>query len=141
MPVVCSVAGGTGGETYNVNADLAAGLIAGALKASKLMVLTDVPGLYTDIQDSDTLVSEISAGSVAQMLDEGKISKGMIPKLEACLAAVQGGVDHAHLIDGTKPHSLLVELLTDAGIGTMISPEPAWRANVNFPVASMEVAL
>ena len=138
VPVICSVAGGIGGETYNVNADTVAGLVAGALKATKLMVLTDVPGLYTDVSDPSTLVSEISAESVSRMLDQGDITKGMIPKLEACLAAVQSGVGAAHLIDGTRPHSLLVELLTDAGVGTMITPAPAWRAAANFPMASLE---
>lgn len=138
LPVVCSVAGGANGETFNVNADVAAGLIAGALKATKLLVLSDVPGLYTDFEDPTTLVSAASASSVSQMLNEGRVTKGMIPKLEASLAAVQSGVEAAHLIDGTKPHSLLVELLTDAGVGTMITPERAWRAEANFPLADLQ---
>lgn len=140
VPVVCSVAGGLDGETYNVNADLAAGLIAGALKATKLMVLTDVEGLYEDIKNPKSLISQITAGSLPELIERGATSAGMIPKLDACLHAVQSGVEAAHLIDGTKPHSLLIELLTDAGIGTMISPEPAWRAEANFPMANLEVS-
>jgi len=138
VPVICTVATGGAGTTYNLNADTVAGLIAGALKATKLMVLTDVPGLYEDIDDPGTLISQMTASSASAMLDAGSITKGMIPKLAACLAAVQSGVGAAHLIDGTKPHSLLVELLTDAGVGTMIAPEPAWRAAANFPLASLK---
>ncbi|MEO7993567.1 MAG: acetylglutamate kinase [bacterium] len=139
IPVICSVAGGSNGETYNVNADTVAGAVAGALKATKLLVMSDVAGLYLDLNDPNTLVSEITADSVSERLNQGTVTAGMIPKLEACLAAVQSGVTAAHLIDGTKPHSLLVELLTDAGVGTMILPEPAWRAAANFPLATLEV--
>lgn len=140
IPVICSVATGVQGETYNVNADTVAGLVAASLQASKLLMLSDVEGLFMDLDDPNTLVSEISVNSVSSLLDGGTASAGMIPKLEACLAAVQSGVGAAHLIDGTKPHSLLVELLTDAGVGTMILPESAWRVQANFPLASLEVS-
>jgi acetylglutamate kinase len=122
IPVVATVAGGVGSDpkSYNVNADTAAAAIAVALKAEKLLLLTDVPGILRDVKDSGTLIKELPRSGVAQLQKDGVLSKGMIPKVECCAKAVDGGVGRAHIIDGRVPHSLLVEIFSDAGIGTMI---------------------
>ena len=121
IPVIASVAGGESGESYNVNADHVAGEIAGALDAAKLVMLTDVLGVYRDFSDKTSLISELSVAQASELVESGKVEKGMIPKVEACVTAVQGGVGKAHIIDGTIPHALLMELFTDKGIGTMIA--------------------
>ena len=121
IPVIASVAVGEQGESYNVNADHVAGELAGVLNAAKLIVLTDVQGVYRDFSDKSSLISELSAGQAQDLIDSGKIDKGMIPKIESCITAVQAGVEKAHIIDGTIPHALLMEIFTDKGIGTMIS--------------------
>ncbi len=131
IPVICSVAVGQKGETYNVNADSAAGAIAAALQATKLVVLTDVPGVYADLEDDSSLITELDVNAANKLISEGSIGKGMIPKLEACIAAIQSGVPKAHLIDGRRPHALLIELFSDAGIGTMIVPNTSWRQPLN----------
>ena len=120
IPVISSVAIGADGESYNVNADTAAGALAAALEATKLILMTDVEGLYRDFDDKDSLIAEMSAGETQQMIASGAADKGMIPKLEACLLAREGGVERAHIIDGRRPHALLIEIFTDTGIGTMI---------------------
>jgi acetylglutamate kinase len=120
VPVISSVAIGEDGESYNVNADHAAGAIAAQVKACKLIVLTDVEGLYRDFQDKDSFNSELDAAGAKEMLSSGAAEKGMIPKLEACVTAIEGGVERAHLIDGRQPHAILIEVFTDTGIGTMI---------------------
>lgn len=120
VPVLSSVAIGADGESYNVNADHAAGAIAAKVQAAKLIVLTDVEGLYRDFSDKSSLLSEMTAAEAQAMITSGAADKGMIPKLEACITALEGGVERAHLIDGRKPHALLIEVFTDAGIGTMI---------------------
>ncbi len=120
VPVVATVAPGLDGEIYNVNADTAAAALAVALGAEKLVVLTDVDGLYADWPASDEVISEIDADALAKLLPE--LSSGMVPKMEACLRAVQGGVPRAHVLDGRLPHSLLLELFTDEGVGTMVVP-------------------
>jgi acetylglutamate kinase len=127
VPVICSVAAGEDGQTYNVNADHAAGAVAAALKAEKLMVLTDVPGVFADVADPSSLISELDVQDAISLIASGKAGSGMIPKLEACVAAVQSGVSRAHLIDGREPHSLLIEILTDSGIGTMVTPLASWK--------------
>ena len=127
IPVVCSVAVGQNGETYNVNADHAAGAIAAGLHATKLVVLTDVDGVYENFEDGGSLISELDVDAANDLIVSGKAGKGMIPKLEACIAAVQSGVPRTHLIDGRKPHALLTEIFTDAGIGTMVVPNALWR--------------
>ncbi len=119
VPVVSSVAPTTDGELLNVNADLAAAALAVALGAEKLMVLTDVPGLYSNWPNTDSLVSEITANELDEMLDS--LESGMIPKMQACLSAVRGGVPSAHVIDGRVPHSVLLEIFTPAGIGTLVT--------------------
>ena len=125
LPVVATVAAGAEGEgaahkAYNVNADTAAAAIAVALKAEKLVLLTDVPGILRDVSDSGTLVRELPRSGAAALIKEGVVTKGMIPKVECCARAVEEGVGKAPIIDGRVPPSLLVELFTDAGIGTMI---------------------
>jgi acetylglutamate kinase len=129
VPVVATVARGADGEVYNVNADTAAAAVAVALEAEKLVVLTDVEGLYADWPGSagagqaapaDEVISELTAAELAAMLPG--LASGMVPKMEACLRAVQGGVPRAHVLDGRVAHSLLLELFTDEGVGTMVVP-------------------
>lgn len=120
LPVICSVAIGEDGATYNVNADHAAGAIAAAVAAAKLVILTDVDGIYREPRDPSTLVSEMDIAQARAMLASGAADRGMIPKLEACMTALEAGVERCHLIDGRVPHALLMEVFTDTGIGTMI---------------------
>lgn len=120
VPVVSSVAIGPDGASYNVNADHVAGHIAAAVGAAKLVLLTDVEGLYADYADKSSLIQRMDTDRAAEMIASGAAERGMIPKLEACIAAIEGGVSRAHLIDGRQPHSLLIEIFTDTGIGTMI---------------------
>jgi acetylglutamate kinase len=123
IPVISSVARGKTGEIYNVNADTAAAAVAAALGAAKLVLLTDVPGLYADwppgAQESSP-ISRLDTAELAAMLPG--LGGGMIPKMEACLAAVRGGVAQAHVIDGRLPHAVLLEIFTDSGVGTMVVP-------------------
>ena len=120
IPVISTVAPGIDGELYNVNADLAAAAAAVAFGAAKLMVLTDVAGLYSNWPNLDSLVSEITAAELEQMLPG--LESGMIPKMQACLQAVVGGVPKAHVIDGRTPHSILLEIFTQSGVGTLVLP-------------------
>ncbi|HVS68981.1 MAG TPA: acetylglutamate kinase [Mycobacteriales bacterium] len=119
IPVIASVSGGENGEVYNVNADTAAAAVAIAVKAEKAVFLTDVEGLYADWPNSTEVISRLRAAELAALLPG--LSSGMIPKMEACLRAVQGGVGAAHVLDGRVPHALLLELLTDSGVGTMVT--------------------
>jgi acetylglutamate kinase len=120
IPVVSTVARDADGVTHNINADTAAAALAVALDAAKLVVLTDVEGLYANWPDRDSLVAEITVDRLRGMLP--RLKTGMIPKMEACLRAVEGGVPRAHVIDGRVAHSLLLEVFTDSGIGTMVLP-------------------
>jgi acetylornithine/N-succinyldiaminopimelate aminotransferase len=120
IPVVSSVAAGRDGEVYNVNADTAAAALAVALNATKLVVLTDVAGLYRDWPSSADVISELTAAELERLLPA--LSAGMIPKMEACLTAVRGGVPQAHVLDGRLSHAVLLEIFTDSGIGTMVLP-------------------
>jgi acetylglutamate kinase len=123
VPVVASVGTGEAGESYNINADTVAGALAAALKAEKVIFLTDVSGLHSDLDDDSTLISECTASDIVELMDRGKASKGMIPKLEAVLMSLRGGVRAAHIIDGRIAHSVLLEVMTDdAGLGTKIVP-------------------
>ncbi|WP_067806542.1 acetylglutamate kinase [Actinomadura formosensis] len=122
VPVISSVARGDDGEVYNVNADTAAAALAVALDAAKLVVLTDVEGLYANWPGSDDVIDRLTTDELAALLPS--LSAGMVPKMEACLAAVRGGVPRAHVLDGRVPHSLLLEIFTDEGIGTMVLPSP-----------------
>ena len=121
IPVISTVAPDANGQLLNVNADLAASALAVALGAEKLLVLTDVPGLYSDWPNRDSLVSEITAAELDELLP--RLESGMIPKMQACLHAVRGGVPQAHVIDGRTPHSILLEIFTRTGFGTMVLPE------------------
>jgi acetylglutamate kinase len=123
IPVISTVAPDVDGVVHNVNADTAAGALAVALGARKLVVLTDVEGLYTEWPDRSSLRSEIDAGELAALLPS--LSSGMIPKMEACLRAVEGGVPRAHVIDGRVAHSVLLEVFTSQGVGTMVVPAPS----------------
>jgi len=122
IPVISSVAIGEDGESYNVNADHAAGAIAAALRAEKLIVLTDVPGVLANLKDPASLISEMGVAQAEELLRNGKAESGMAPKLEACITALRSGVQRAHIIDGRQPHAILMEVFTDHGVGTMIKP-------------------
>ena len=125
IPVVASVGADREGHSYNINADEAAGAVARALGAHKLLFLTDVPGWLTDPDDAETVISEATAAEVESALDASggeRVAGGMRPKLQACVEAIHGGVGAAHIVDGRVPHSLLLELFTDAGMGTKIGP-------------------
>jgi len=121
IPVVSSVACGIeDGQPLNINADIAAAKIAAALHAEKLMLMTDVRGILRDLQNPDSLIKTADFKELGRLKEQGIISKGMIPKVDCCTLALDGGVKNAHIIDGRLPHALLVELFTDEGIGTMI---------------------
>ncbi|WP_106398749.1 acetylglutamate kinase [Actinocorallia populi] len=120
IPVISSVARGENGEIYNVNADTAAAALASELGAAKLIVLTDVEGLYADWPDSDEVIHQLTAAELEELMPT--LSSGMVPKMGACLHAVSNGVPQAHVLDGRVPHSLLLEVFTDEGIGTMVVP-------------------
>ena len=122
IPVIAPIGVGEGGETYNINADTAAGAIAAALGASKLIMLTDVPGV---LDKAGQLIPTLTPKQSLMLLGDGTISGGMIPKLETCLDAVRGGVQAAHILDGRIPHVLLLEIFTEHGVGTMIAAEAA----------------
>lgn len=121
VPVVSTVGVDARGRPHNVNADTAAGAIAEALGAEKIIYLTDVAGLRRDVDDAGSLIEQIDAASLEGLLADGTVQGGMIPKVESCLRAVKGGVKSAHILDGRIPHVLLLELFTDHGVGTMIT--------------------
>ena len=120
IPVIATVAPDSAGVVHNLNADTAAGALAVALGARKLVVLTDVAGLYRDWPNTDSLIAQIRASDLATLLPS--LDAGMAPKMEACLRAVHGGVPAAHVVDGRVPHSILLEIFTDEGFGTMVTP-------------------
>ncbi|MDQ2726097.1 MAG: acetylglutamate kinase [Actinomycetota bacterium] len=122
IPVVATIGSDTGGQAYNINADTAAGAIAEAVGASKLVYLTDIDGLRRDRRDAGSLISSIGADSLEPLLADGTVSDGMIPKVRSCVHAVRHGVGHAHILDGRAAHALLLEIFTREGIGTMVSP-------------------
>jgi len=121
IPVVAPIATDSQGGTWNVNADTAAGEVAAALKAEKLVFLTDTPGLLADKDDPTTLIHTLQRGEVAGLTERGVISGGMIPKINACMKALDSGVTRTHIIDGRVPHALLLEIFTDKGLGTLVS--------------------
>lgn len=120
IPVISTIAGGYNGEVYNINADLAAARIASKLGAIKLILMTDIRGLLKDIDDENSLISVLNANDVPKLKKQGIISGGMIPKIDCCVDAVRSNVGRAHILDGRLKHSLLLELFSDEGIGTMI---------------------
>ncbi len=125
VPVVATIGADAAGQAYNVNADTAASAIAVALSAEKLVYLTDIDGLRLDKDDAASLLRRATAGEIRQMMKSGAIDGGMIPKMESCLEALDGGVNRTHLLDGRIPHVLLIEMFTDAGVGTMITKDDA----------------
>ena len=120
IPVIAPIGVGEDGESYNINADYVAAEIAGALKAEKLLLLTDTEGVYKDFEDKDTFISSLTADEAREYIKNGVISGGMIPKIEACLKSLESGTNKIHIIDGRQPHSIILELLTSEGIGTQV---------------------
>ncbi|WP_296205902.1 acetylglutamate kinase [uncultured Corynebacterium sp.] len=133
IPVVSTIAPGNDGQVYNINADIAAGELAVGLGAERLVMLTNVEGLYTDYPDPDSLVSKLEASQLREFMPQ--LDTGMIPKMEACLKAVEGGVKAAHVIDGRQAHTVLLELMTMGGIGTMVLPND-YQIN-NYPAGTV----
>jgi len=120
IPVVATIGVDASGRTYNINADSVAAAVAGALGAAKLLYLTDIEGLRRDVSDASTLISKLSSSELSSLLGDGTIAGGMIPKAESCLEAVALGVPAVHILDGRVAHVTIIELFTDAGIGTMV---------------------
>ncbi len=120
IPVIAPIGKDDEGNTYNINADYAAVAVAGALQAEKLVFLTDVPGVLRDVNDPASIMSFIKSDAVRGLIDNGTISGGMIPKVECCMAAVEQGVNHVHILDGRMEHCLILEIFTPEGIGSMI---------------------
>jgi acetylglutamate kinase len=121
IPVVAPMGIGRDGQAFNINADHAAGAIAAALHAAKLVFLTDVEGLYEDFGDAGSLLSKVTVDDLKRLLDSAALSAGMIPKIRGCVQALTGGVDRAHILDGRVEHALLLEIFTDTGVGTMVT--------------------
>jgi acetylglutamate kinase len=121
IPVLSTIGSGPDGQAYNINADTVAGAIAEALGAEKVVYLTDVEGLLADVADPGSLISRVSAKELQAMIDDGRLTGGMIPKIAACVHAVRHGVGSAHILDGRVPRVVLLELFSDAGIGTMVT--------------------
>ena len=121
IPVIAPIGVGENGESYNINADYVAADIAGALKAEKLLLLTDTEGVYEDFNDKSTFISTLTAAQAREFIKSGIIAGGMIPKVEACLRAIDRGTNKTHIIDGRLPHSIILELFTDEGIGTQVN--------------------
>lgn len=121
VPVISTIGVDDSGQPYNINADTVAGAIAGALDAEKIMYLTDIEGLRRDVADASTLIKRISLTELQNLIDDGTVAGGMIPKVGSCMDAVRSGVRGAHILDGRIAHVLLLELFTDAGVGTMIT--------------------
>ncbi len=120
IPVVSTVGCDSDGNTYNINADTAASFIAGALKATRLITMTDIPGILRDVNDPDSIIKRVNTDEARQLFKDGVISGGMIPKVQCCIDAVEMGVRRVTILDGRVPHAVLLELLTDEGAGTMV---------------------
>lgn len=119
IPIISTIACDDDGNVYNINADTAASAIAGALKAKALITMTDIKGLMRDVKDENSLIPEVKVSEVKALIKEGIISGGMIPKIDSCVEAIRQGVEKVFIIDGRLPHSILIEVLTNAGVGTM----------------------
>ena len=119
-PVIAPIGVGTDNESYNINADYVAGEVAGALQAEKLILLTDIEGIYRDYNDKDSLIETLTRADAMAMIREGSIAGGMIPKVESCIRAIDGGAQKTHIIDGRLPHALILEVFTKRGIGTEV---------------------
>jgi acetylglutamate kinase len=120
IPIIAPIGLGDDGQAYNCNADLVAGHIAAALKAEKLVMMTDQPGILMDVKKADSLIATLRVKDIPALVKKGVIDKGMLPKVEACDIALEYGVNKVHIIDGRVPHALLLEIFTDTGIGTEI---------------------
>ena len=123
IPVIAPTGVGVNGETYNINADSVAGEIAGALKAEKLLVLTDVRGIYSDYRDENSFISTLTFEKAQELIIRGNIDGGMIPKVKSCITALSGGAHKTHIIDGREPHTILMEIFSDSGVGTEVVKE------------------
>lgn len=123
IPVIAPLGVDNQGQHYNINADTVAAAVAGELKAEKLVLSTNVPGLYIEENGDKKIISAIGAKKISQYIESGQISGGMVPKVEACLDAIKRGVNRTHIVDGRQEHVLLLELLTDTGVGTMVTKE------------------
>ena len=123
IPVIAPIGVGSEGETYNINADSVAGEVAGALKAEKLLVLTDVKGIYEDYRDENSFISTLTFEKAQELIVRGSIDGGMIPKVKACIVALSGGAEKTHIIDGRKEHTILEEIFSDKGVGTEVVKE------------------
>ena len=123
IPVIAPTGVGSSGETYNINADSVAGEIAGALKAEKLLVLTDVRGIYSDYRDENSFISTLTFEKAQELIIRGEIDGGMIPKVRACITALSGGAKKTHIIDGRAEHTILMEIFSDKGVGTEVVKE------------------
>lgn len=122
IPVVATIGTDEAGQAYNINADTAAGAIASAVNAAKLVYLTNIEGLRKDRDDPASIISTVSADELESLIADGTVSDGMIPKVRSCIDAVRQGVSHAHILDGRAPHALLLEIFTHEGVGTMVAP-------------------
>ncbi|MEG6512555.1 acetylglutamate kinase [Desulforamulus ruminis] len=122
IPIISPVGVGRDGESYNINADYVAGAVAKALKADKLIILTDVEGILENRHDPSSLLSTIKVQDIPALVDRGVLQGGMLPKVDCCVEAIRGGVNSTHILDGRVPHSILLEVFTDQGIGTMVAP-------------------
>ncbi len=122
IPVVATIGSGPGGQAYNINADTAAGALAEALRAEKLVFLTDIEGLLADLADHSSLLTTVTVDDLEAMVAAGTVTAGMVPKVASCVRALRGGIGHAHILDGRVPHALLLEVFTHEGVGTMVNP-------------------
>lgn len=123
IPVIAPVGCGPDGDSYNINADTVAGAVAAALKAEKLIFLTDIDGIRADPKDPDSLIYHIGVTEVRELIENGTVAGGMIPKVNGCIDAIEHGVNRTHILNGTIPHPILLEIFTDSGIGTMVTGE------------------
>lgn len=135
VPVIPSMAMGSDGEKLNVNADTAATAVAAAINAEKLVVLSDIPGVLTDLEDHESLVHSLTATEARRLITDGTIAEGMIPKIEGCLQTLDQGVKKIHIIDGRLRHSLLLEIYTTSGVGTELVSDSVAAANCSTPAA------
>lgn len=141
IPIIASVAIGNDGGYCNINADVMAGEIAAAVGATKILFLTDVDGLYLDFDNKDSLVSQLATGEARDLIDGGTLSSGMIPKLQSCVHALEGGVRSAYIVNGTIPHAILLELLTLSGVGTAVYAEESDAESAHAPLGNFAAKL
>ena len=134
IPIIASIGSGENGESYNINADTVAAEVAAAVDADKIIFLTDVEGLYRDYGQEHTLISSLDYKECATMVASGELEGGMLPKVQGCLRALEAGVGRAHILNGTTPHAMLLEIFTNEGVGTMIHPVGESSVDVNLSI-------